>query len=401
MTIRYHTRHGIQIPSYICQNDGIRTAQPICQDLAGDIIDAAVSDLILAALTPAAIEVSLALVADALEADWNTALRALAAAREDYRKAAAVATGIDQHQREKIRALATDLPALWNDPATPVSDELTAQAERADQHRRAHVQRAEQAADAARHRYLAVDAANRPLDELKRLPGQRMEPVRHPHPARWPTGQPQDGCNPLGNHDVIPWTASRHALTSSASSARSPARNAARARRDHHERIRRHQIGPRRRHAHQLSRGIEEIHQIRLPRLQQIVQVDSRLHVIRAVRCTSRDRCPGQAQIRRPGAAAPRRLPLHPTVHPLPGDPQHRVDRAAIRPEGPRGCARLGPRTRSTSSTSTRARSGRLGRGPGRVPAAGRRGLPRPGRHRARPGMLPAGPRLRRLAAAR
>ena len=23
-----------------------------------------------------------------------------------------------------------------------------------------------------------------PLDELERLPGQRMEPVRHPHPAR-------------------------------------------------------------------------------------------------------------------------------------------------------------------------------------------------------------------------
>ena len=40
------------------------------------------------------------------------------------------------------------------------------------------------------------------------------------------------------------------------------------ARRDHHERIGRHQIGPRRRHAHQLSGGIKEIDQIRLPRLQ-------------------------------------------------------------------------------------------------------------------------------------
>ncbi len=164
MTIRYHTRHGTQIPSYVCQNDGIRTARPICQHLAGDIIDAAVSDLILAALTPAAIEVSLAvsdelaaqaeradqlrqaqvqraeqaadaarhrylavdaanrLVADALEADWNTALRALAAAREDYRKATAAATSPGQQQRDKIRALATDLPALWNDPATPVRE---------------------------------------------------------------------------------------------------------------------------------------------------------------------------------------------------------------------------------------------------------------------------------------
>jgi len=39
MTIRYHTRHGTQIPDYVCQNDGIRTAQPICQHLTGDIID--------------------------------------------------------------------------------------------------------------------------------------------------------------------------------------------------------------------------------------------------------------------------------------------------------------------------------------------------------------------------
>ena len=164
MTIRYHSRHGAQIPDYVCQNDGIRTAQPICQHLTGDIIDSAVSDLILTTLTPAAIEVSLAvsdeliaqaeradqlrrahvqraeqaadaarhrylavdaanrLVADTLEADWNTALRALAAARDDYRKATATATALDQQQRDKIRALAVDLPALWNDPGTPMRD---------------------------------------------------------------------------------------------------------------------------------------------------------------------------------------------------------------------------------------------------------------------------------------
>ena len=40
------------------------------------------------------------------------------------------------------------------------------------------------------------------------------------------------------------------------------------ARSDHHERIRRHQIGPCRRHARQLSSGIEKVDQIRLPRLQ-------------------------------------------------------------------------------------------------------------------------------------
>jgi DNA invertase Pin-like site-specific DNA recombinase len=164
MTIRYRSRHGTQIPEYMCQNDGIRTAQPICQHLPGDAIDSAVSGLILTALTPAAIEVSLAvsdeltaqaeradqlrrahvqraeqaadaarhrylavdaanrLVADALEADWNTALRALAAARDDYRRATATATVLGEQQRGKIRALATDLPRLWNDPRTPMRE---------------------------------------------------------------------------------------------------------------------------------------------------------------------------------------------------------------------------------------------------------------------------------------
>ena len=40
MTVRYHTRADSTIvPDYVCQNDGIRTAQPICQHLTGDIID--------------------------------------------------------------------------------------------------------------------------------------------------------------------------------------------------------------------------------------------------------------------------------------------------------------------------------------------------------------------------
>ena len=164
MTIRYHARRGTLIPEYMCQNAGIAAAQPICQHIPGDGIDTAIAGLILDTLTPAAIEVSLAvageltaqaehadhlrqlhvqraehaadaargrylavdpanrLVADTLEADWNTALRALADAREDYRKATRTAAIPDAAQRDKIRALAADLPALWADPATPVRE---------------------------------------------------------------------------------------------------------------------------------------------------------------------------------------------------------------------------------------------------------------------------------------
>ena len=60
------------------------------------------------------------LVADSLEADWNDALRQLRDAQDDYERAAAAAkTAFTEEQKSRIRALATDFPRLWSDPATP------------------------------------------------------------------------------------------------------------------------------------------------------------------------------------------------------------------------------------------------------------------------------------------
>jgi hypothetical protein len=60
------------------------------------------------------------LVADALEADWNDALRELAAATDAYEHARQADTGaLTAAQRDKITALAGDFPRLWNDPSTP------------------------------------------------------------------------------------------------------------------------------------------------------------------------------------------------------------------------------------------------------------------------------------------
>ena len=60
------------------------------------------------------------LVADSLEADWNTALRELADATDAYQHATQATTGqLTAAQRQRITQLATDFPALWNDPATP------------------------------------------------------------------------------------------------------------------------------------------------------------------------------------------------------------------------------------------------------------------------------------------
>jgi hypothetical protein len=163
--VRYHTRtDGTAVPDYVCQAAGIADGTPICQAIPGASIDTAIGGLILGTLTPLALEVALTvtdeltaraaqadqiraahveraqhaadaarrrylavdpanrLVADTLEADWNDKLRALADARDDYNKASGASTTLDDSQRERIRALAADFPALWNNPATPMRE---------------------------------------------------------------------------------------------------------------------------------------------------------------------------------------------------------------------------------------------------------------------------------------
>jgi len=165
MTVRYHTRtDGTIIPDYLCQTEGISNANPICQHMQGHTIDAAVADLALQTFTPLALEIALTvsgeldacaaqadqirathiqraqhaadtarrrylavdpanrLVAETLEADWNHKLRELADAQDDYDRARKDTVQLDEAQRERVRALAADLPALWNNPATPMRE---------------------------------------------------------------------------------------------------------------------------------------------------------------------------------------------------------------------------------------------------------------------------------------
>ena len=63
------------------------------------------------------------LVADQLEADWNNKLRELADARDEYDRAThAGKRPLTDQQQAQIRALATNLPALWANPATPMRE---------------------------------------------------------------------------------------------------------------------------------------------------------------------------------------------------------------------------------------------------------------------------------------
>src|SRR6478672_10439091 len=159
MSVRYHTRRGIEVPDYQCMRQCIDDGTPRCQTVPGAAVDEAVGKLLLDTLTPLALEVALTvqaeldtraaqadtlrrqhverarhradlarrrylavdpdnrLVADSLEADWNDALRALQTTREDYERAsAAAAAALTDELKDRIRALATDFPALWSNP---------------------------------------------------------------------------------------------------------------------------------------------------------------------------------------------------------------------------------------------------------------------------------------------
>jgi DNA invertase Pin-like site-specific DNA recombinase len=165
MTVRYHQRRGRLLPTYVCQRDGIEHACRICQAIPGGGLDKRIGDLLIATLTPLAIEAALTvtaelehraaeagalraahveraryhadlarrrylavdpanrLVADTLEADWNTALRALTQAQDTCDQASKHDTGqLTDTQQARIHQLVTDLPAIWNDPATPARE---------------------------------------------------------------------------------------------------------------------------------------------------------------------------------------------------------------------------------------------------------------------------------------
>ena len=162
MTVRYHHRRNRDVPTYMCQRDGIENGRPPCAAIPGEALDEAIGQLLIDTLTPIAIEAALQvsaelehraaeadalraahvqraqyladlarrrylavdpanrLVAGTLEADWNTALRALSDIQQSYDKARREHTGqLTDAQKARIGQLVTDLPAIWNDLATP------------------------------------------------------------------------------------------------------------------------------------------------------------------------------------------------------------------------------------------------------------------------------------------
>ena len=152
MSVSYHKRcNGQLLPDYHCAREVIATGTPRCQTICGAGIDQAVTALQVSAELAQraqeadriratavqraehaadaarrrylAVDPTNRLVADQLEADWNDKLRELADARDEYERASQAGNGRpSDEQQARVRALAADLPALFNDPATPMRE---------------------------------------------------------------------------------------------------------------------------------------------------------------------------------------------------------------------------------------------------------------------------------------
>ena len=148
-------------PSYDCNALHVRQAGPTCQSLRGDGVDAAVARVFLDAMQPAQLAVSLAtleqveaqarqierqwhlrlervqyeadlarrrclavdpenrLVARTLERDWNDTLAALATLEREHAAVPPLpARLVSPEERQRILALAQDVPAVWSAATT-------------------------------------------------------------------------------------------------------------------------------------------------------------------------------------------------------------------------------------------------------------------------------------------
>ena len=149
------------MPGYACRRDR-EIVGPVCQSIPGAGVDRAVGALLVELMTPVTLEVALQvqaelgaraeeadlwraqqvqrareqadlarqrfmqthpenrMVADVLEAEWNAKLRALEEAQRELEdRRVDPDQALDEQKRQRILALATDFPRLWNDPATP------------------------------------------------------------------------------------------------------------------------------------------------------------------------------------------------------------------------------------------------------------------------------------------
>ena len=159
MTVRYGTRKGRLVPTYLCQRRAVEHGTGTCQSVPGTGIDRDVGALVVKLMEPETLEVALQvqreleakdeevekwheqqvqraqeeveiarqrfmkvhpdnrIVADVLETEWNGKLSALNdVQRECDRRKAEKRDHLADRERQRILGLAADFRKLWNDP---------------------------------------------------------------------------------------------------------------------------------------------------------------------------------------------------------------------------------------------------------------------------------------------
>ncbi|MDP3214907.1 MAG: recombinase family protein [Deltaproteobacteria bacterium] len=165
MSVQYFTRRGRSTGRYVCGQAAGHFGERVCSGLSASCLDRAVAQLALAALEPAALEISLRvsedleqqrdqlealwrkrlerahyeveragrqyqkvepenrLVARTLEQAWEAALRAERDLREEHeRRDHQTPRHLTAEERSQIRALADNLPELWQAATTTAAD---------------------------------------------------------------------------------------------------------------------------------------------------------------------------------------------------------------------------------------------------------------------------------------
>jgi DNA invertase Pin-like site-specific DNA recombinase len=165
MRVSYHERSHRLEGTYRCDRQTRNVGQSSCQSIGARVVDQTVAELVLRSFTPGSVELAFQiqhelrqraeavdlmrkqnlqrldyeaaaarkrymqvdpsnrLVADTLEADWNTKLRAVQDAQEDYKRQSETDERmLGEEEKKRIIELATDFPKLWNDAHTSCKD---------------------------------------------------------------------------------------------------------------------------------------------------------------------------------------------------------------------------------------------------------------------------------------
>lgn len=165
MTIRYHMKNCQPSPDYVCQREGIKHNQTICQSIIGEHIDKAIEEMIINMMNPVTLEVCMAvqkeleqrwlesdqlwqqqldraryeselarrrymkvdpdnrLVASGLEADWNDKLRYLNNLYDEYDSYSKQKINvITNEQKEKLLELSKNFALIWYSSNTPMKE---------------------------------------------------------------------------------------------------------------------------------------------------------------------------------------------------------------------------------------------------------------------------------------